>query len=393
MSPRQQYWLVVAQHLMLLLTSCAADKLRPACPVYCWQDELRDHVVRGACHPGKPTCDVNGKVLSCTGETEPGIEVCNGQDDDCDGDTDEWSEVWDARAMSCPVSGVCNRWMWDCLAGQELCHWPQYYESVETSCDGRDNDCDGWVDEDLFPGQYCWTGPIGGEVNLPCHPGVLACVSGDVVCANQHLPEEERCDSLDNDCNGVADDVVQPVARDIVIAIDRSGSMYTEIQSIINALDAFVQASPSNWRWALVTFTDSVGIPPELWRVDVPFGSVQDVRQALLALTLEGGWEVSLDVAYHTCLQDDQLTTGGWADGAIRMLLLFTDELPQSNEGLTVSGVGGTCVNESVVVNVWAGITSVADYTALGETHLLSTDQGQILQDLEAMVFECGVSE
>jgi len=89
-------------------------------------------------------------------------------------------------------------------------------------CDQLDNDCDGAIDED-FP-----------DLGQPCSVGQGEClVEGQVVCAAPEraacdaaalLPEPERCDQLDNDCDGSTDEdldaccepgAVQPCGSDL----------------------------------------------------------------------------------------------------------------------------------------------------------------------------------
>jgi len=108
-------------------------------------------------------------------------EVCNGVDDDCDGQVDEASDI--GAPTACVQDGVCAGSQnvcagaagWVCDASVYSAHSADW-EQVETSCDGLDNDCDGEVDEGLI--NSCGT----------CGPAPI-----------------EVCDGLDNNCDGQVD--------------------------------------------------------------------------------------------------------------------------------------------------------------------------------------------
>jgi len=88
------------------------------------------------------------QITSCPG----GTMTCDGEDNDCDYQTDEADEL--TNAPSCPLTqGVCMGSKQSCSGGSwQTCTSSNYggnYVSNEdmNRCDGLDNDCDGTIDE------------------------------------------------------------------------------------------------------------------------------------------------------------------------------------------------------------------------------------------------------
>lgn len=127
-----------------------------------------------------------------------GDEVCNGIDDDCNGQTDEGFPIGEA----CTIAGRCSpsRYVCDaqsgleCVAGDEPDRAP-----TKELCNGIDDDCDGQVDEQLGV-ITCGDGACRTTVNA-CENGVAPmCVpkSGSVDICGDDIDND--CDgATDND--------------------------------------------------------------------------------------------------------------------------------------------------------------------------------------------------
>jgi len=88
-----------------------------------------------------------------SGSSPTSDEICDGFDNDQDGQTDEggvcaFCQGGEITLQGCKQKGVCGGSYKSCVDGQfSVCNYPYMYESEETTCDNKDNDCDGNVDE------------------------------------------------------------------------------------------------------------------------------------------------------------------------------------------------------------------------------------------------------
>jgi hypothetical protein len=130
----------------------------------------------------------------------PGPEQCNSEDDDCDGDIDEDFLGLGDDCDNPADDDLCAEGTWECDAqGQMNCvDDPPYIEI----CNGIDDDCDG-VADDPWPekGEPC----DGEDIDF-CANGIWACEGDNKVVCIGDSNHPEICDGLDNDCNTIFDD-------------------------------------------------------------------------------------------------------------------------------------------------------------------------------------------
>jgi len=155
----------------------------------CYSGDISE-LNKGICQPGRQICNDLGEWGECNHSIRPKAEVCDGVDNDCDGEIDD---------------GVLN----ECGKCGET--------PLEIANNHIDDDCDGLIDEneqgiedcDERTHQPCYTGenPSNSGKGI-CHGGFRDCVNGAWgTCVGQILPVNEICgDNIDNDCDGFTDE-------------------------------------------------------------------------------------------------------------------------------------------------------------------------------------------
>jgi hypothetical protein len=227
-------------------------------------------------------CDDHNSLINA-GATE----ICDGLDNDCDGEVDEdWG-----------IGMACYLYFEECISkgvaycsteSSAACDAPEIVPTEEI-CDGLDNDCNGNVDEGLYQSFYedsDGDGVGNGAISMwACSvpPGFSPldgdCDDSDVTIYDGAV---ELCDGIDNDCDGSSDldweccpigliaDVEDCGPTDFIFVIDNSGSMEDSdpwdlrYQGLLGFVDnegqyqeGFVDKMSAEDRGLVVPFADS----------------------------------------------------------------------------------------------------------------------------------------
>ncbi|RLJ08215.1 MAG: hypothetical protein DRP16_01855 [Candidatus Aenigmatarchaeota archaeon] len=212
----------------------------------------------GICTFGLRYCESGNWSMNCYDAVYPRIEICNGKDDDCNGIIDDVGggasiEETACRCYNgsaafpdelCPQNGIddnCNAYIdegecnvsgvvcedgeskpclpsgynntGECRPGTQICREGRWgtcegtVGPVKEIWDGKDNDCDGEIDE-TFECKFGERRECGSNIGR-CRNGVRYCTGGywSSECLNETKPIREICENnIDDDCDSETDE-------------------------------------------------------------------------------------------------------------------------------------------------------------------------------------------
>ncbi|TPW08139.1 MAG: putative inner membrane protein translocase component YidC, partial [Acidimicrobiaceae bacterium] len=240
----------------------------------------------GRCAAGTFTCSglEFGEWGECTGSVIPDPEVCNGTDDDCDGETDERWAVGSNRCGFCDGTEVCDAMDNDCDGAVDervANRCGECAPEPTETCNGADDDCDGIADD--------------GVVNAcgECPP---------TPCFEETWPMPADCGGADpyRDCDGVEEHPDYPGSITFGEGTFESPFIYIAVTGRNQVAQLNTDTGVKMWQresYGTYPSRTAVAFDGSVWVANRGFGNPSDVAQSnVVHLDLDGNLVCRADV-------------------------------------------------------------------------------------------------
>jgi hypothetical protein len=195
----------------------------------------------------------------------PKIETCNGNDDNCNGEVDEWFEGM-GDACDTGLDGKCSNGTLVCLDGEVICQSP-YWNEPEL-CNGEDDNCDGFIDKfkpEEMPDCPLQFGVCAGSKKVCDGTQWLECTDESY---GELYSEEDELDTLflDTNCDGVDGIVENQIFVDGLIGDDllNDGSIENPYKTINKGIEEALLRELEAVIIAEGLYEESVEVPSDI---------------------------------------------------------------------------------------------------------------------------------